>query len=51
MSTAYVAGDGAGFALAITAAAQTLILFTTPLITGLFLVVPGRAPPSWRGSC
>ena len=25
-------------------AAQTLILFTTPLITGLFLVVPGQGP-------
>jgi hypothetical protein len=71
MSTAYVAGDWASFALAITAAAatlagllfvavsinlqrilsfknlparaaQTLMLFTTPLITGLFLVVPGQ---------
>jgi modulator of FtsH protease len=31
-------------------AAQTLILFTTPLITGLFLVVPGqtRAAVAWE---
>jgi hypothetical protein len=32
-------------------AAQTLILFTTPLVTGLFLMVPVGARPSWRGSC
>src|SRR5262245_42180213 len=72
MTTAYMPGDWADFALAVAAAAatlagllfvavsinlqrilafpnlparaaQTLILFATPLIAGLFLVVPGQS--------
>ena len=32
-------------------AGQTLILFSTPLFSGLLLVIPGRAAPRSRPNC